>query len=86
MSLAFLVEEVAAAWLALTGSGEAIREGLAVVGQHCLDIEGSLLFHSLHERSRVLRRLAAPDFQIQLALRSNEGHVQVAFFCCSRGI
>lgn len=61
MSLAFLIEEGPAAWLALTGSGKASREGLAGTDQHRLNFEG-FLSHPLYELLPVLRGLAASDF------------------------
>ena len=79
IGLARLIGGMATAWLALIGSREAIREGLAVVGQHGLDHKGGPLFHPLHERLRVLRGLAASDLQIYPSGRSVYGHVQVAF-------
>ena len=73
MGLTRLIEVMATAWLVLTGSREAIREGLAVVGQHRLILEGCLLLHLLHKRPSILRGLAASDLQVDPACRTVDG-------------
>jgi hypothetical protein len=75
---ALLIEGMAPAGLALTCPREAIRERLAVVGQHRLDLEGRLLLHLLHKRPSILRGLAASDLQVDPACRTVDGNVQVA--------
>lgn len=64
---------MAPAGLALTCPREAIRERLAVVGQHRLNLEGRLLLHLLHKRPSILRGLAASDLQVDPACRTVDG-------------
>ena len=70
---ALLIEGMAPAGLALTCPREAIRERLAVVGQHRLNLEGRLLLHLLHKRPSILRGLAASDLQVDPACRTVDG-------------
>ena len=62
MGLELLVQRMAAAGLSLTSPCEEICEGFAIIREHRLNLAMYLLFDPFHERFRVLRGLAAPNF------------------------